>query len=423
MTAFLQFAKEKLSSYKLVLKNTFYLSLIEVVHLLMPFIALPYIIKTVGAANYGKIAFAQAVVMYFWYLVNFGLDIPAAKLVSRNRESGLRLRVIVGAVLVLKLFTLCVSFILFSGLVFLWPQARNDLPLFYSAFLICLTDVFFVLYFFQGLEKMFVITIIKGCSMLLYVVLLFIFLHKREQYWLVPLLQSGSLLLTSFYGFYYMCKKEKVIPLVPSMVFMRKLFKESFSFFLSRISVILNNSFATLIIGIVMNDYSVAVYDLAVKISRAALIPISMLTQAIFPHNARYRDRKFAMRAFAGLLGTASFGIVVLYFLAPFLVHFLGDGQLPEAVPLLRLLEIQILLCAFTYYLGSPLLVAWGYPKPFNHSVLIATGCLLLTYGIFYFFSLSSVYWFALAVILSELIILIYRAFYCVKYKIIGFQE
>ena len=171
-----------------------------------------------------------------------------------------------------------------------------------------------------------------------------------------------------------------------------------------------------------MNDYSVAVYDLAVKISRAALIPVSMLTQAIFPHNARYRDRKFAMRAFAGLLGTASCGVIVLYFLAPFLVHFLGDGQLPEAVPLLRFLEIQVLLCAFTYYLGSPLLVAWGYPKPFNHSVLIATGGLLLIYVTFYFFSLSSVYWFALAVILSELIILIYRAFYCIKYKIISFS-
>ena len=44
-------------SYKTVLKNTFYLSILEAVHVLIPFVALPYIIKTVGAENYGKVVF------------------------------------------------------------------------------------------------------------------------------------------------------------------------------------------------------------------------------------------------------------------------------------------------------------------------------------------------------------------------------
>ena len=38
----------------------------------MPFIALPYIIKTVGVTNYGSIVFAQAIISYFQIFINWG---------------------------------------------------------------------------------------------------------------------------------------------------------------------------------------------------------------------------------------------------------------------------------------------------------------------------------------------------------------
>ena len=412
-----------LLSYKTVLKNTIYLSLLEVVHILLPFIALPYIIKTVGAENYGKIALAQVVAGYFLIFVNFGLDILAVRFVSRNRESKNRLRLIVGAVLSLKGLTFTAGLAVFSVIVVFWPKANIDWPLFYASYLICLADVFFMPWFFQGIEKMFVITIVRGSSMLLYIASLLFLLHEKNQYWLVPLLQSSALLLTSIYGFYYMCRKEKVFPLLPSLRFMKKLFKESFTFFLSRSSVILNNSLATLVIGVTMTPYNVAVYDIARRIASAALIPVSMLIQAIYPHNALKRDQKFAMRAFAGLLGVGFAGVAALYFLAPYLVAFLGHGQLPEAVPLLRFLEIHIVLCIFTYYLGTPLLVAWGYSKPFNDSVLVSSASILLIYGIFFACNISSIYWYAAAIIIAESIILLYRSFYCFKHKIMSFSQ
>lgn len=57
-----------LQSYAIILKNSFYLSLMESVQLLLPFIALPYVIKTIGAYHYGKIVFAQVIVGYFLIL-------------------------------------------------------------------------------------------------------------------------------------------------------------------------------------------------------------------------------------------------------------------------------------------------------------------------------------------------------------------
>lgn len=408
-----------LQSYAVILKNSFYLSLMESVQLILPFIALPYVIKTIGAYHYGKIVLAQVIVGYFMIFVNFGSDILAIKLVSRNRYSKKRLNVITGAVFALKGITFFIGLTLFSLIVLTWQRIRIDWLLFYSAYLLCLTDVLFIPWFFQGIEKMFVITIVRCSSMFIYVICLLLFLKHSEKYYLVPLFQSSALLLTSIYGFYYIFSKEKIRPVLPTTRFMKNFFKKSFPFFLSRSSVILNNSLATLVIGITMSPCNVAAYDLARKIINIALVPVNMIIQAIYPHNVLKRDRRFAMNSFAGVIFFGAAGCAVLYFTAPYIVDFLGNRQLSAAVPMMRFLTIHVLICTFTYYLGSPLLVAWGHSKPFNDSVLISSVIILVIYFIFYICSINSIYYYASAMIVSELVILFYRVFYCIKYGII----
>ena len=92
-----------------LVQNTGYLSIIEIFRLLMPFIALPYIIKTVGVTNYGSIVFAQAIISYFQIFINWGLDISAVKDVSISRNNPGELNRIVSSVLLIKLLYLLLS--------------------------------------------------------------------------------------------------------------------------------------------------------------------------------------------------------------------------------------------------------------------------------------------------------------------------
>lgn len=61
--------KKSLDSYKVIFQNTFYLSIIEAIRLIMPFIALPYIITTIGATNYGIIIFLKQLFHIFQLLL------------------------------------------------------------------------------------------------------------------------------------------------------------------------------------------------------------------------------------------------------------------------------------------------------------------------------------------------------------------
>ena len=148
--------------------------------------------------------------------------------------------------------------------------------------------------------------------------------------------------------------------------------------------------------------HEVAVFDLAQKIAMTALVPLQMLNQALFPHIAKTLDRKFVNKCFRLILLATGCIIVIVYILAPFAVFVLSDGKLPES--------------SFT---GSPVLVSFGYSKPFNRSVVLSTFVLIVIYMVLYFTNSFSIINFALALGFAEFVIAIYRLYYCNRYKLI----
>lgn len=131
---FIETLKNKLRNNRIIAKNTGYLTIIECVRIFMPFVALPYIIRTVGMEKYGMVALAQTIIQYFSVVINFGLDISAVKDVSVHRSDKLALNRIVSTVLFIKLllFLLC-SFVLLIGMLTV-PFMEQNKPLIFLHF-------------------------------------------------------------------------------------------------------------------------------------------------------------------------------------------------------------------------------------------------------------------------------------------------
>ncbi|HII3453821.1 TPA: oligosaccharide flippase family protein, partial [Enterobacter hormaechei subsp. steigerwaltii] len=71
--------KTFISSNKRIFESISYLSVIQILTMLLPFLTYPYLIKIFGLALYGQIMLSQAVVSYVAIFVNFGFNISAAK--------------------------------------------------------------------------------------------------------------------------------------------------------------------------------------------------------------------------------------------------------------------------------------------------------------------------------------------------------
>lgn len=411
----------KYNKYKVIAHNTTYLTVLEILKMIMPFVALPYLISTVGSEKYGLVVFAQAIISYFIILVNFGLDVSAVKNVSVNRNDNGKLGEVVSSVLLIKAFLFVCSFIILSVLLLCVKQFRENAVLFLLSFLSCLSEILFPSWFYQGVEKMKYITLIRFSSILFYTVTVFLFIKSQDDYLLIPLLQSLGWILSGAISFFMLIKIEKISLYIPKFESIKKYFLESIPFFVSRISVVVNASMAKTVCGILFSMHEVAAFDLAQKIAMTALVPLQMLNQAIFPHIAKTLDRLFVKKCFKLILLAVSCIVVGVYLFAPLMVHLLSDGKLPESVDILRVLCLFIFSGGITSYTGSPVLVSFGYAKPFNRSVVLSTIVLIIIYIGLYFVDLLSIINFALALGIAELVIAVYRLYYCNRYNLIRF--
>ena len=411
--------KKALNNHKTIITNTLYLSIIQCVRLLTPFLAMPYVIKTIGAEKFGEIVFAQSIAAFSFIIINFGLDVSAVKDISQNRDDKQELSKIVSSVLSVKALLFILTAIIYAIIVFTVPQFRDNYILFFIVFSSAITEVLFPAWYYQGVEKMGLITITSTLSIIFYVSMLFIVVSDSSDYLYVPMLQVGGQIFSAILGFSMLLRFEKIKLSLPRKQVMIKTFKDSVPFFTSRISVVVNNNIAKILSGLFLGMTEVAAFELAQKIIGAALIPFSMLNQAIFPHNARQQNRVFAKKILYITLCLAVIGAACVYVLAPVVVElFAGKGMLLESIQILRILAIYLMAGTMALYLGSPTLVAWGYYKPFNRSVYLSTTILLVVYAVLYIANALSLESFAVALILSELAIATYRYYYCVKLKI-----
>ena len=407
------------NKYRVVIHNTAYLSVLEVLKMVMPFVALPYLISTVGAEKYGLVVFAQAIISYFIVLVNFGLDVSAVKNVSVHRMDQLKLNEVVSSVLIIKAFLFILSFWVLVGLLLFSEQLRVNYVLFFLSFLSCLSEILFPVWFYQGVEKMRYITLIRFTSILFYTVTVFMFIKEENDYLLIPLLQSLGWLFSGLVSFFMLIKIEKVSLFIPSFSIIKYYFVESIPFFISRISVVINNSMAKTVCGLFFSMSEVAAFDLAQKIATTALVPLQMLNQALFPHIAKTLDRNFVNKCFRLIMVATLFIIMGVYILAPIGVNILSDGKLLDAIGILRVLILFIFSGGITLYTGSPVLVSFGYSKPFNRSVFLSTVVLIGIYVCLYLTHAFSILNFALALGSAEFVIAIYRLYYCNRYNLI----
>lgn len=414
---------KQLANNMTIVQNTGYLTIIEFVHLLLPFVALPYVLRTIGVEKYGMVAFAQTIVSYFTIVINYGLDVYAVKEVAVNRDDKRKLNDIVSTVISVKAILFILSFCFFMlGFVFV-PFMKQHVFLMFCTLGPWLLEILFPIWFFQGIEKMKYVTIVNCLSLLFYTITVFIFVRQESDYEFVALLQSSGQFIAGMVAFYCLLNIEKVRPHMPQLQMVKHVFKQSFSFWLSRVSSVFNMNLAKTVSGLVLSMESVAAFDLAQKIVNAILIPTRMLNKAAYPHIARTQNKYFATK-FLFIVSLIAFSLsLATCLLAPFIIEFFSGHRIQEAIDILRILCIFSFTTSIVICIGGCMLVSFGYPKPFNQSVIYSTFFLCFIYALFYLFNVQTSLAFAFALVMTDLFVLSYRAYYCRKYGLFSLRS
>jgi PST family polysaccharide transporter len=406
-----------------VVKNASYLTLFEILRMAMPFIALPYLMRTVGAENYGMVIFAQAIIACFIMVVNFGLDISAVKEVSIFRNDKQKLNEIVSSVLIIKTGLGLLSFVVLTLLILTVPALNQISALLYFSFLACVSDILLPVWYYQGKENMKLLTLVRFFSITFYTASIFVFIRSADDYLYIPLLQSLGLIFSAIVSCYFVFVRDKVRFYLPSSVVVKQKFRESAPFFLSRASLVINSYMAKIMSGSFLSWNDVAAFDIVQKIVNGGMIPMQMFNQALYPNLAKSQDKNMLRRSF-GITAILSLVVALaLFFLSGFATDILSAGKTPQAGSLMKIMCLIVFMSGLSIFLGASALVAFGHQRPFNLSVILSTVVLLICYALMILTHNSSIYLYALTLGLAELTVVGYRFYYCRKYGLVTLKN
>ncbi|EOV8628946.1 oligosaccharide flippase family protein [Proteus mirabilis] len=390
--------------------NIISLTILQFVSYLSPLIVLPYLSRILTIVEFGFIMISFSLISLSMIITDYGFGIFSPFWIAKNRNNIKRTSLHIGSVFYIKTILVLIC----SILLFLYINLANSIPVqnkTYYYFLLLtsiLVQTFQPTWFFQGIEKMFNITIIMSISKLSYVILIYAFIKENNNVNDIILCFLISNIIASFIGILFIYKNGYKI-LFPSSKSTYKLFKSSSRFFISRIAVSIYTTASTVIVGTYAGLQQSAFYSSAEKLYQAGQSLSSPISQALFPYLSRTGDKKTLYKFISFLLvPIVTIAIIASFFTNEIMTIFYGQN-LSNADNILNI----FIICSVINFLG----VNFGYPAfstinrldiP-NKTVILGSGIQLISLIYLYYNENITAFSVAISVLITESIVMTLR--------------
>lgn len=407
------------SSKKKLLKNTLFLYILVFSGYFFSLITVPYQTRVLGPELFGKIGWAMATMSYFALVLDFGYMLSATERIAKHRDDKHEIERIVGAVTLNKLLFALIGLLMVLVMAFSWSKMNDD-PWFYVLCYLSTAITSFMLdFFYRGIEEMQIITIRSVAIRAFFTICIFIFLREKSDYWIIPTLNFiGGAIATSFV-YWHMIVKLGYRFTIPSLSFCFDTMKHSARFFYSRIATTIYTSTNVFLLGFVYHPSSVPIgaYTSANKLFGFMKIGFGPIADSLYPYMVRNRDFKLLKKILLTIMPIVIIGAIIITYFAEFLCVLILGRDFASAAPLLQLMMPILVITLPIYLLGFPTLSAMGASQAVNNSVIVASLFHICMLAILFISGSLTVVTVIYATLITELIILAYRAAAVMKYK------
>lgn len=418
MKDFYQQGKHLLLNNKKVVENYFFMTLLQILNSFFYLLIYPYLIRTLGAENYGLYVFALSIVTYFITVVNFGFDITGLKAVVQNLEDKPMIEKTLSSVFTTKVYLELLSFVLFSVLVLTIPALRENKSLLYICFTQTVASVLLPQWYFQGIQRMRIITVVQLIFKLISLPFIFIFVRKPGDLIFFASITSSTIILGSVIIFLIIRFKDGLVIKWQTFGEVRGWLKDTLPFFLSNSVGSFKEQSIVLLAGVMFGMKEVAVYDLANKIIMVPRILFMSINGALFPKISLQNTVSIVKRVIKleAILGLLTIVMVVLF--GKYVVSLMGGQAMIAAYPLAAILSVTVLVWlvvgAYHFFVFVPRNMYYIITK--NQIIALLS---MLVYLLVGFIFVKSIYVLAFAIALSGLTEIFYSQWVAYRKKLL----
>lgn len=356
---------------KTVFANFGYLSLLQVAGYVFPLISMPYLARVIGADGFGKIAFASAIVVWIQTISDWGFNLTATRDVAQNRDDKELVSRIICNVLWARSILTLLSGIILLAVVLLVPYLRENADIILVTFLLVPGYILFPEWFFQAIEKMKYTTFFNLFLKLVFTVAVFVFIHKREDYLIQPLLTTIGYLLCGFGALYLIFKKWGYTLYKPQWSEIFKTIRNSTDVFINNLMPNLYNSFSVMLLGFFGGSTANGIYDGGNRFPVIFYQFQSVLSRAFYPFLSRRPD-KHSFYAKLNIV-SALIGAVFLILLSPLFIKIMLGDEFEKSVVVMQILSFSVVFLAMDYTYGTNFLIINHKEKPLRNLTFVSS--------------------------------------------------
>lgn len=409
--------QKKKKELKTLFSNTVMLYIMQISAYIFPLITFPWLTRALGPEKYGLVNVANAIIVYFQLLVDFGFLLSATRDCSIERDDKKKLTNIASSVVEAKMLISLVGLAVLLLLTAFVPTFQDKALYLILSYISVFLSVFIPDYLFRGLEKMGSLTYRSIISRAIYAVLVISFVHSANDYLLIPVFNALSNLFIVIWSWAIVIKKFQVHLKIAPFKDALDALKKSSIFFASRIASTVYSASNVFILGQVMGTNSPAMgqFTAANNLITNGRSMFSPIADSLYPYMVTKKNYKLVKIILAITAPLILLGTAVLFVHADwFILMFCGEGY-EQAVPVFRAMLPMVIITLPIYILGFPTLGAMNMMKEANLTTIYAAVFHII--GLSVLFATSNMTFVAVALLtcLSECVVLASRIYYVVK--------
>lgn len=270
-------------SIKKVIHNFFQLVLIQAFGILTPILLTPIILQRVGLEQYGIIATAQSLSVFFILITDFGFNVTAVRKLAQAQQDPETQTVIVQSVITLKLFLLGIACITYCMLINLVPHFSQHSQVYLGSLMLIMGQCLLPIWYFQGTDQLKKTSAPIFFSKLLTIVSMWFWIQNPVDSWLVNLIFGAGTLTSGIILHIPIFKKHSIRFRSFNLNTLWQESRDNIPMFLTNVCTVMYANSTLLLMSFMLDPKLLGLYGLADKILQWIKSGLVLIHNAVYP--------------------------------------------------------------------------------------------------------------------------------------------
>ncbi len=260
--------------------NFLFASLSGFLNVFVPILTYPYIARVLGPEKLGQLGIAGALSNYFIVAALLGLPVYGVRAIARTKADPLGLGRTSGELILLGLYAAILSSLFYVLIVLLVPAYRSELLLFLVFGITIPSAAMNIEWFFQGMERFRFIGLRNLAIKIVFVVSLFLFVRRQEDYIVYALLFSLASVTNAFIN---LRAARKIASPLFAGAHPSRHFASMAVFSLFQFAIVAYTNLDLLFLGLFSSGRDAGLYSISIRLVRMVIALATTLSAVLMP--------------------------------------------------------------------------------------------------------------------------------------------